>query len=108
MISESNLRDEVIIDVAKKMSVAAETAPKGHGRDNTVSKILLGDEIRRLSDHLKEMHKAGRTPDFFARDAENILQAPAVFLIGTKVRSMGLSPCGNCGFANCEESYNFV
>jgi uncharacterized ferredoxin-like protein len=42
-------------------------------------------------------------PPPFLRDAENILSAPVMVLMGTKIKSMGLSLCGMCGFKNCEE-----
>ncbi|HAK46758.1 MAG TPA: ferredoxin [Spirochaeta sp.] len=103
MKTETDIRDEVVVSVAHKMLVAAKTAPKGKGVDNIVSAVLTGDEIKTVSDHLYKMEADGRAPDYFARDAGNILHASALFIIGTKVETMGVSPCGNCGFANCAE-----
>ena len=103
MVKEDEIRDEVVISVAYKMLVAAKTAPKGHGRNNTVAAVLTGNEIKEISDYLIKMHGEGRTPDFFARDAKNLLSASALFLIGTRIKSMGLNPCGNCGFKDCTE-----
>ena len=100
---EEDLRDSVVLSVAAKMLVAAKTAPKGKGVDNIVAAVLTGDEIRAVSDHLYEMEKSGRAPEYFARDAGNILNASALFIIGTKVEAMGVAPCGNCGFADCAE-----
>ena len=39
---------------------------------------------------------------FFLRDAENVLSAECVVLIGTNESPMGLN-CGHCGFPTCEE-----
>ena len=107
MKTERDIRDEVVISVAHKMLVAAKTAPKGKGVDNIVAAVLTGNEIKQISDHLYEMEKEGRAPDYFARDAGNILKAPALILIGTRVQAMGVAPCGNCGFANCAEKSKF-
>jgi uncharacterized ferredoxin-like protein len=38
----------------------------------------------------------------FLRDAENILSAQAMILIGTKISPMNLKHCGMCGFGTCE------
>ena len=37
---------------------------------------------------------------FFLRDAENILSAECILLIGTKDQAQGLN-CGHCGFTTC-------
>ena len=37
---------------------------------------------------------------FFLRDAENILQADAIVLIGTGAQTQGLN-CAHCGYATC-------
>ena len=39
---------------------------------------------------------------FFLRDAENVLNAECVVLIGTNEGPMGLD-CGHCGFPTCAE-----
>jgi len=38
---------------------------------------------------------------FFLRDADNILQAEAVLLIGTRIQTLGLN-CAHCGYTTCE------
>jgi ferredoxin domain containing protein len=37
---------------------------------------------------------------FFLRDADNILNAECVILIGTREQAQGLN-CGHCGFSTC-------
>lgn len=103
MYKEEDIREKTLISAANRMLVAAKTAPKGHGCNNLAAAVLTGDEIKQISDYLLKMHKDGRTPEFFARDGKNLLSASALFLVGTKIKAMGLSPCGNCGFKNCEE-----
>lgn len=99
---EKDIRDETVFEVAKKMAVAARTAPKGRGIDNLVISIVKKEGIRQISDKIKEMGKDGKLPGFFLRDAENILSASAMLLLGTKIKPMNLSPCGLCGFPDCE------
>ena len=107
MITEENIRDAAVLRVAEKMLVAAKTAPKGKGVDNIEAAVLTGDEIRGISEHLIAMEAAGDAPAYFARDARNLLEAQALFLIGTRIKSMGVAPCGNCGFKNCAEKNKF-
>jgi uncharacterized ferredoxin-like protein len=40
---------------------------------------------------------------FFERDAGCVDKAALLVLVGQKVKPMGVSPCGYCGFANCGE-----
>lgn len=99
--SEINERQESIIDVAKKMLIAARTAPKGKGADNLEMAILTENDIRLLA---LEMRKIGeqRDYDIFIRDADNILtSADAVVLIGSRIKTLGLKVCSLCGFADC-------
>jgi uncharacterized ferredoxin-like protein len=100
---EEKLRDESIIDVAKKMMIAARTAPKGKGVDNTVITLVKRDGIREIAEKMKEMVQKDDAPKFFIRDADNILSVPVMLLCGTKIKSMNLSPCSMCGFRNCDE-----
>jgi uncharacterized ferredoxin-like protein len=103
MYQEEDLREEAVYEVAKKMMTAARTAPKGRGRDNIVIALLKEDGIKEVSDKLKEMVRRDNLSDAFLRDAVNILSAKAIVVLGTKINSMGLSPCGMCGFSGCEE-----
>lgn len=68
--NERDCRHEHVLDVARQMLTAARTAPKGNGMK------------------------------FFLRDADNILQAECVIIIGTREQAQGLN-CGHCGFPTC-------
>ncbi len=100
---EEEIREEAVLDVARKMLIAARTAPKGRGVDHTVMALVGREGIRKIAAKLKDMVDKEGAPKFFARDAENILSSPAMLLLGTRIKSMGLSPCGLCGFKNCAE-----
>jgi len=102
MIQEQELRNDLLLEVAARMLVAARTAPKGRGVDNLVLGLVQGEEIARLS---QQMQATGERDQLhsFERDAENILQAPVVVLMGTKISALGLKKCGLCGMGSCEE-----
>ncbi len=100
---EEEIRKSALLEVARRMVTAARTAPKARGTDNLTIAIVDGEDIRRLSDKMKEMHKQGRAGDFFIRDADNILKSELIVLIGTKIEPIGLPHCGLCGFENCDE-----
>jgi uncharacterized ferredoxin-like protein len=102
VVFEEAIRSEVLEEVAQKMLIAARTAPKGRGIDNTVLALARGDAIKKISDKMKEMGTRYQLGSFL-RDAENILSSPVLVLLGTKINSYGLSLCGMCGFKNCEE-----
>ena len=98
--NERDIRRELVIQACKQMMVAARTAPKGKGIDILEMAVVTGDDdINRLS---KEMLKVSEEKGlkFFIRDAENILLADAIMIIGTRQQPHGLN-CGHCGFATC-------
>jgi uncharacterized ferredoxin-like protein len=101
--TEEELREDQVIDVARKMMIAARTAPKGRGKDDTVIALVTGESIREISDKIKEMAARDNLKPFFLRDAENILSSPAMLLLGSRISAMGVQPCGMCGFESCEE-----
>jgi uncharacterized ferredoxin-like protein len=102
MIKEEELRFETVKQVAQKMLLAARTAPKGRGADNLVLALVESDEIKKISEKLKEMGQKYDVPAFL-RDADNILSAPVMILLGTKIKPIGLKKCGFCGFENCAQ-----
>jgi len=102
-VYEEELREDAVYEVAKKMLIAARTAPKGRGRDTIVLAIVRRKEIEAISEKMKEMAKRDGVPQFFVRDAENILSSQVMLLCGTKIKSMDLLYCSMCGFKNCKE-----
>lgn len=73
---------EVVLDIAKKMCVAARTAPKANGLDSIVTAIVYGEELDKIR---VEMIRFGteRNLQYFIRDAGNI-EGKVVVLIGSK------------------------
>ncbi len=110
ILKETDERQNTLIDIAKKMLIAARTAPKGKGADNLEMAILTDNDVRLLG---MEMRKIGEQKeyDIFIRDADNVLShADAVVLIGTRIKTLGLKICSLCGFADCttKEKYPLV
>lgn len=103
IVFESDIKESALIRTAEKMMTAARTAPKAKGIDNLVISMIQGDTINALSEKLKELVQSGKGPDYFVRDANNILRSNVIVLIGTKIKPIGIKYCGYCGFKNCEE-----
>ncbi|HDZ77509.1 MAG TPA: ferredoxin [Candidatus Omnitrophica bacterium] len=82
------------------MLAAARTAPKARGIDNIETKVIGKPQIKRLAATMKQIAKSENLA-FFARDAQNILRCDKIILIGTKIKPMGLTVCGFCGFKDC-------
>ena len=107
IINEQDVRYDSLRIIGQKMMVAARTAPKGKGIDNIEIALVEKDSIKVISDKLKEL---GEEYDMagFKRDAENILLADVMLLLGTRKKSLGLKKCGMCGFENCGEKDKHV
>lgn len=106
IIFEENIRTLSIKDVATKMMLAARTAPKARGMDNLVIALAEKEDIAKISAATQAIAEASPAPTMaasFLRDAKNILAAEIIFLIGTKIKPLGLADCGLCGFSSCQE-----
>ncbi|MFV0546033.1 MAG: ferredoxin domain-containing protein [Bacteroides sp.] len=99
ILNERDIRHEHVLHVAKQMMTAARTAPKGKGIDIIETIIITDGEIEQLSAKMIAMVEE-HGMKFFLRDADNILQAECIMLIGTREQTQGLN-CGHCGFATC-------
>lgn len=99
ILNERDSRHEQVLQVAQQMMTAARTAPKGKGVDIIEVAMVTESNIRILSDTMKQMYEDNGFK-FFLRDADNILQAECVVLIGTRSLPQGLD-CGHCGYEHC-------
>ena len=97
---EADFRQESVLDVAKKMCLAARTAPKAKGLDLLELAVLTGDSILKLSNKMKGIGEK-ESHQTFLRDAESIKNAQAVVLIGTRIKTIGLKYCSFCGYQDC-------
>ena len=102
MITEQEIRNETVIEVAKLMAIAARTAPKGRGTDYMEIAIASGKDIKLIAEKMKSLADETGVSSF-NRDAENVLISEAILILGTKIHPMRLVKCGMCGFANCSE-----
>ncbi|MFA6378902.1 MAG: DUF2148 domain-containing protein [Candidatus Omnitrophota bacterium] len=101
MISEQQSKKETLKNIGLQMILAARTAPKGRGQDTFTFCLAEGKDIQKISKVMKELGQKYDAPAFL-RDAENILSASVIVLLGTSIKPMGLKKCGMCGFKNCE------
>jgi len=103
--NERDTRTERLLQVANEMMTAARTAPKSKGTDIIEVAMITAETIKELSEAmLKYSEETGLK--FITRDAENILHAEAIILIGTKQQIHNLN-CGYCGFPTCVEKLQF-
>ncbi len=107
IVFEGQNRGKNLMEVAEKMMIAARTAPKARGIDNIVAAAVYGDEIRQLSDKMIGIAQANGGLQGFLRDADNILAAEVIVLIGTRIKPIGLTYCGLCGNADCDAKKQF-
>ena len=104
--NEREIRHESVLQAVRQMMTAARTAPKGKGIDIIELAMVTDEEIKRLSDEMLIIaEEKGRK--FFLRDADNILQAEAILLLGTRQQLQGLN-CGHCGFSTCADKPEVV
>ena len=101
IINERESRHEQVLNVARQMMTAARTAPKGKGVDIIEVALVTDEDIKNLSEQLISLSEE-KGMKFFLRDADNILSAECVLLIGTRELAQGLN-CGHCGFPTCAE-----
>lgn len=100
IIDERENRRQSVLEAARQIMTAARTAPKGKGIDIIEIVTVTDEDIVRISDCMQEL-SAQTGMKFLLRDAENILQAEALILIGTRQQVQGLN-CAYCGFSACE------
>ena len=100
ILNERDSRHDQVLQIAQQMMIAARTAPKGKGVDIIEVAMVTESNIRILSDTMKQMYEENGFK-FFLRDAENILNAECIVLIGTREHPQGLN-CRHCGFDACD------
>ncbi len=102
MINEKDFINETVKDIAKRMVMAARTAPKAKGLDTFTFCLAEGPDIKRLSEEMKKIGEKYQAQAFL-RDSTSVLSAPVIVLFGTLIKAAGVKRCGRCGFADCAE-----
>ena len=100
ILNERDSRHEQVLQIGKQMMVAARTAPKAKGVDIIEAALITDEDIQCLSEEMRAVCEENGFK-FFLRDADNIMEAECVLLIGTQELPHGLN-CGHCGFSTCE------
>ena len=104
--NERETRHQRVMEAVGQMMTAARTAPKAKGTDIIEIAVVEGNDIQILSAKTNELGIQNGFK-FFLRDAENILSAEAVLLIGTHQKEQSLNCC-HCGFPTCDEKPEVV
>ena len=99
VIDERECRREEMAAIARQIMIAGRTAPKGKGIDIIEIATVTGETISELAEAVRNA-SAETGMKFFLRDADNILQADAVILVGSRSSVMSLN-CGYCGYPTC-------
>jgi uncharacterized ferredoxin-like protein len=99
----STMEREGLLEVARRMCMAARTAPKGKGADNLVTCVLTGEEKEQIAQEMQRIGEQTETA-FFVRDAGNVRTAGALVLLGTRVKTLGIPNCGFCGYEDCADN----
>ena len=102
-IESKDAEFDALLALAKSLCVAARTAPKARGVDNTNAVILTGEEKAELAAMQRTIgEELGDRGKFFLRDANNVDAAQVIVLFGITRKTRGLNDlCGLCGFENC-------
>jgi len=99
--NERETRHQRVMEAVGKMMTAARTAPKGKGIDILEIITVEGSDLQTLSTKMCELGTLNGMK-FFFRDADNVLLAEAVLLIGTRQQKQALD-CNYCGFPTCND-----
>jgi len=94
--------EDVVIQVAHMMELAARTAPKTRGEDFVKTQVLKGNKIEILAETMRALGKKTGGARF-ERDGANIAQSIAVVLIGLEKARPAELDCGACGYAGCKD-----
>lgn len=100
IVKELEILHEQVLEIGKRMLIAARTAPKSKGLDNLEALLVYGDDLQTLADFM-EAGVSRHGLKFFLRDAANIRVAQAVVILGARLTTMNLN-CGYCGYSTCQ------
>ena len=95
------LKDTVRM-VGGLMELAARTAPKATGQDYIEAMLLTDEEKTAIGNDMFKIARERSQPNW-ERDAQNVLDADAVVLIGLLPHKGAGLNCGACGYQTCEE-----
>lgn len=99
ILNEREARQEQVLRMAQQIMTAARTAPKGKGMDVIEIATITGEDIEKLSRHMRILAEENGLK-FFLRDADNLHEADAVIVIGTRNQTHGMN-CAHCGYPTC-------
>jgi uncharacterized ferredoxin-like protein len=97
---------DVIELSAELMALSARTAPKTLGQDFIETKIIKGEDLKKLNNDMCKYGEESKKKNF-DRDGRNVEKSGAVLLISlNNPKRSGLN-CGACGYNKCENLRDF-
>lgn len=99
--NERECRQQTVLEAARQIMAAARTAPKGKGVDVIEICCITQPEIEQLAEEMRRESEINGFK-FYLRDADNIMEAEALILIGTRPLCQGLN-CRRCGYSLCTD-----
>ncbi len=99
ILNEREIRQNTVLEAARQIMLAARTAPKGKGIDIIEIATVTDEKIIELSHEMLRISEETGLK-FLIRDADNILKAEAIVLLGTAQKTLGLN-CSYCGYVTC-------
>jgi uncharacterized ferredoxin-like protein len=103
IIKSKDIEERAVDQIADLICVAARTAPKGRGNDNLITMVVKAGIKDQIAQEMRNIAKSTGA-QFFERDAKCVDQSALLILLGQKVKVMGVTPCGYCGYANCADN----
>ena len=103
VFKEVNMK-EVAEMVIKLMAASARTAPKAGGKDFLEIVVITKEEdLKKISDAMKEYAPRSTNEAYWLRDASNIENSQALLLVGLSKPATAGYDCGGCGYTTCGE-----
>lgn len=100
---ETDFMCDAIGGAAQEICLAARTAPKTKGIDLIETAIIDGDDLKKIVAEMEKIYSdTGR--EGFRRNSLSLKECSHIVLIGVRKKSVGLKPCGLCGFKDCEDN----
>ncbi|MFO8053634.1 MAG: DUF2148 domain-containing protein [Bacteroidales bacterium] len=102
MITDKQILQQNLREVAGKMIMAARTAPKAKGKDHLYCAILQQEDIQALADLMIQTGEE-KELTFFERDGHNLKETQVLVMLGSSISPLNIPECGFCGFSGCDE-----
>lgn len=100
---EKDLMVGALDAAAREICLAARTAPKTKGVDLIETAVAEKETVEAIISEMEKIYTVtGR--EGFKRNADSLRECRHIVLVGAKKKTVGLKPCGLCGFKDCDDN----